>query len=463
MESAGATADEAMARDDYRRDLGDGLILRWSTPEDVERVVTLYAHVFRPRADALPNWNVPFWTRDMFSGRHPHIGPRDFALVEDTRSGILVACTCLLSYTCRYEGIPFRFGRPELVATMPEYRNRGLIRAIFELIHARSTAHGDVAQGITGIPYYYRQFGYEFAAALEDDLTVYFPAIPALKPGAQEPYALREATADDIPQLTRLWERTAAGATVWNDISPDYWRWAMFGMSSEALERWRVYMIAETIGTDGQTSGRPVGAIILSPGRRSAVITVFGPMVDTGTPLVRVTPSVLRGAQALAETTTPVRPETPSPGAITFRWGGPALRGALGAVRFLEEPHPYPWYMRVADVPRFVRQVVPALERRLADSAHAGYSGELTIDLYRGGLRLAFDNGKLTAVEDWSKPVWGEAMAGYPPLVFLQALFGYRSLDELRDIYPDVWAEGDAPALLETLFPKRSSLLMPLD
>jgi hypothetical protein len=454
-----------MAFDDYRRDLGEGLVLRWTTPDDIERVVTLYAQVFRRSEDAPPSEHVGVWTRDMFSGRHPHIGPRDFAAVEDTRTGALVACACLLRYTCSYEGIPFGFGRPEVVATLPEYRNRGLIRSIFELLHARSDERGDLAQGITGIPYFYRQFGYEFAAALEEDVTVYFPAIPALKPGATEPYALREATADDISLLPRLWERTHAGAALWTEIDEDYWRWAMFGMHPDAMERWRVYMLVESgagSGADGYPAGRSVGALTLAPGRRSAAISVSGPMVEAGTPLVRVLPSVLRGLQALAPTTK-ARPETPPPGAITFRWAGPALAGSLGDVRFIAEPYPYPWYIRVADVPAFIRRVAPALERRLALSAQADYTGELTIDLYRGGLRLAFERGRLTAAEPWRKPIWGEGMSGYPPLVFLQSLFGYRSLHELRAIYSDVWADGDATALLNALFPRRPSLLMQLD
>jgi hypothetical protein len=45
----------------------------------------------------------------------------------------------------------------------------------------------------------------------------------------------------------------------------------------------------------------------------------------------------------------------------------------------------------------------------------------------------------------------------------MQLLFGYRSLAALRDIFPDVWAEGEAGPLLDALFPKRPSFLVPLD
>jgi hypothetical protein len=46
--------------------------------------------------------------------------------------------------------------------------------------------------------------------------------------------------------------------------------------------------------------------------------------------------------------------------------------------------------------------------------------------------------------------------------VFLQLLFGYRGLDELRDIFPDVWAADTAVPLLRTLFPAQPSWVVPL-
>jgi hypothetical protein len=47
-------------------------------------------------------------------------------------------------------------------------------------------------------------------------------------------------------------------------------------------------------------------------------------------------------------------------------------------------------------------------------------------------------------------------------LLFLQLLFGYRSLRELKQSHADVWTSGNrARALLEALFPKRASDVMP--
>ncbi|MBI1877990.1 MAG: GNAT family N-acetyltransferase, partial [Chloroflexi bacterium] len=125
---------------------------------------------------------------------------------------------------------------------------------------------------------------------------------------------------------------------------------------------------------------------------------------------------------------------------------------------------PYAWYLRVADMPGFIRHIAPVLERRLSASVMAGFSGELKITFYRCGLRLVFADGRLAEAADWAPPESDQPWdgAGFPALVFLQLLFGYRSLDELRYAFPDCWADEEPTLLLNALFPKQDSLVFPL-
>src|SRR5215469_4538062 len=250
-----------MHDDSYSYELGEGLLVRWSTPKDMEQVASLYAQIYRSSPEAPLNWHVPYWTREMFSGRHPLIGPHDFAVVEDTTTNTIIASTCLLRYTFEFEGIPVLFGRPEVVATQPEYRNRGLVREIFQLIHAKSEARGDLVQGITGIQNFYRQFGYEYAIPEGVGLTVYFPAIPIRKADAPEPYTLRQATAEDLPLLLRLVEREQMGATITTPITEAYYRWSMEGVDAEGLNLWRPYLISDS------AERKVVGGLRLRAGR----------------------------------------------------------------------------------------------------------------------------------------------------------------------------------------------------
>ena len=115
------------------------------------------------------------------------------------------------------------------------------------------------------------------------------------------------------------------------------------------------------------------------------------------------------------------------------------------------------------NVPKLLGQIAPAIERRLAPSAYAGYTGELNIDFYRGGLKIIATNGKLHFA-DWRKGADDKkADAGYPPLVMLQQIFGMRSIYELKESHPDIWSSLEAEPLLHILFPKQSSWLAPLD
>lgn len=125
-------------------------------------------------------------------------------------------------------------------------------------------------------------------------------------------------------------------------------------------------------------------------------------------------------------------------------------------------PRPaYAWYLRVADLAAFLHRIGPVLERRLANSILIGHTGELRLDFYTEGLRLAFEEGRLAEAENLPPGV-EKPQAGFPPGTFLALLFGYRSLDDLRRAYPDVWAEGEAQMLLEALFPPHPSWVLPL-
>ena len=135
-----------------------------------------------------------------------------------------------------------------------------------------------------------------------------------------------------------------------------------------------------------------------------------------------------------------------------------ALGNALPAVN-----EPYAWYIRVPDLPAFIRHVTPALEKRLEDSIAVGYSGELKISFYKDGLRLVFEKGKLKEVESWKPQSGDDGSAAFPGMTFIQLLFGYRSFEELHHAFADCfWEDNEARVVLNTLFPKRLSDVFPV-
>lgn len=98
--------------------------------------------MLRPQDTSQPSEGIGAWTRDLFQGRHPTFRPDCATIVEDTRSKAIVSSVLLISQTWAFGGVPIAVGQPELIATHPDYRERGLVRAQLEVVHGWSAARG---------------------------------------------------------------------------------------------------------------------------------------------------------------------------------------------------------------------------------------------------------------------------------------------------------------------------------
>lgn len=434
------------------KDLGNGLILRQATSADTEAMVAFNRRIHPENADE--DQFIASWTRSLMSGHHPTVGPADFILVEDAPADHkIVSATCLISQTWQYAGIPFAVGQPELVGTDSAYRRRGLTRLIFEEIHRLSEAKKELVQGITGIPWFYRQFGYEYALPLQANRVLRLDAIPALPEGEEERYLLRPATEKDIPTLIRQCRQFDADKLITVPMDETRWRYEL----SERSKYIAKYFCIIT------NRGKVVGYTQISTQLWHGDFTVWTLTLDDQTAMAEVLPDVARAfkAQALAYHAQQALPPDKLPSIILYLGTKHPAYQAYNA-KLAPMGRSYSWYIRVADTPGFINHIAPALEDRLANSVMRHYTGSLKLQFYRGGLKMDFEGGKLVSAENWQAPDPGQQWtgAGFPPLVFLQLLMGYRSMDELRDWFPDCWADDEPHLLLEILFPKRASWVL---
>jgi hypothetical protein len=438
-----------MAEREIIRDLGDGLVLRRSTAADRETVAEFHANTLLDVGETPPLESLYCWILDLMSGEHPTFDPRDFTIVEEAASGKIVSSMTLLSQTWTYEGFPFPFGQPDIVSTDAAYRRRGLVRAQMEEIHRWSAERGELVQGITGIPWYYRQFGYEMALSLFATRSAFRPNVPKLDEGAAEPFVFRAATGDDLPFIAAMYAQAMSRSAIASVRDEALWRFAMEGRS-EGSGASAHYRVIEPAG-----GGEPVGLLIHPRKLWGAALGVRLLEVSPGTPVLAAAASVLRYLDATGAAY--AEREGKAFETIAFELGETHPLYDTVPLRLPEVGRPYAWFIRVPDLPAFVRRIAPALEQRLADSAQAGYSGELTISRFRDGLRLRFEDGRID-VEGWTPQRVEEGDAAFPELSFLPLLFGFRSLAEILYAFPDATAPGDeARALLPILFPKRAS------
>ena len=216
-------------------DLGDNLTLRFAIVDDIDALAEFNARLHEEEC-------VGASIRDLMSGDHPTCKASDFTVVEDTTTGKIVSSLCLISQTWTYSGIPFKFGQPEFVATEAEYRRRGFVRKQMEVIHALSDARGEIMQGITGIPWYYRLFGYEMALDMEAEQVVDGIHIRSLKKGETETCRLRPWTNADTVFIQNLYAHAIESQVFACPRSPELWAYEFNGRSdaSDARHKWLI-------------------------------------------------------------------------------------------------------------------------------------------------------------------------------------------------------------------------------
>ena len=450
-------------------ELDGGLTLRHATPADTEALVAFNMKIHGD-PDGGDDLYCGAWVRALMTQPHPTFRPELFTVVEESATGAIVSSLNLIPQIWSYGGIPFGVGRIELVGTHPDYRRRGLVRRQMDVAHEWSAGMGHLVQGITGIPWYYRQFGYEMTLALDGSRRVATHAVPALPAGEPEPFRLRHATLDDLPFIAQVDTHGRQRYLVSCERDAALWAHELTGDRPDVngIPIGVTLVVIETTPV-GDEVARPVGFLAHWPGLAGPTLAVTAWELAPGISWLAVTPSVLRGlrdvgaAYAAAETTVAGQPPAPRCETIAMRFAVDHPAFAAAPDQFRPGAREYAWYLRVADLPAFLHRIAPVLNARLATSAAAGHSGELVLGFYRSGFRLRFDRGKFVGAEPIPPPPHHGDVALLPDLTLLHLLFGHRSLPELEYIFADVQVNGDVPrALLTALFPKLPSLVWPV-
>ena len=441
-------------------DLGDGLILRRSNILDVETLRDFNGRMHVNSGGEFSE-SIAAWIKDLASGNHPTFKPKDFTIVEDTRTGKIVSSLNLIHQKWSFEGIEFGVGRIEAVATEADYRRRGLVRKQMDLAHQWSEDRGDKIQAITGIPWNYRQFGYEMTVNLGGGRRGFLPDIPILKKDQDEPYVVRQPTKKEIPLIKDLSEYTAKRHTLSCKRDVEMWSYEIFGRNKNSAVRFNTRVIEDS-------DGKFVGYILHNFKLSGMSLNIFEYEIIDGLSWLDVTPSVLRYLEktgkdyAKKESTKKLKKEMKS---FNLQLGEDHPVYFILQNKAPQINTPYAWYLRLPDIVGFLNHISPVLEERLAKSYVVGHSGELKLNFFKSGVILHFDKGKIKA-EAWDKPDFEDAHVNFPDLSFLKILFGHRDYEELNTAYADLYCDSNhmhARPLLEALFIRKPSNFMAIE
>ncbi len=412
-----------------QQDLGNGLILRDGCSTDLD---ALKEHVRKVHGKTIVQVVERLFTL------HPDFPAKDNFLVIDTSTNIVIAYLCLLRSQCVLNGIDIPVGHMEIVGTLPEYRNRGLIRLLNDAFEKRAEKYQLPLLVIAGIPFYYRTFGYEYAIPMGGQLSVPLEEIPVLKKGETEPVIIEEVTEQTFTQFLKIRQKRNSYLDFYRKISPASYSFLTHGKLGDELV-YRFYMVKD--------QEKPVGSFILSIGWGAFQVT------ELWVHDVEHIPSILRFVKPLAKRKRlPMRIEKPSRPAIVQ-----ALEG-FTRTKFLR---PYAWYVRIPSIKRFIETIKSVIEQRVALSEYANLSDTLRLSWYREGIELVFNNGQLKDIKEIKRVDIKDMHVAIPFPAIYQLLLGYRSFDELYQTYPDAFGSPKKTSLVRILFPKIHAVLSP--
>jgi hypothetical protein len=436
-------------RERLPQELPDGFRLRFATPDDAEAVAQSQQRIHHPD-DELEL--VARWVRHLFSGEHPIVRADDFTLVEEVATGRVVSSMGLLSQTWQYGGVAFGFGMPELVATEPGCRRRGYVRRQFEALHDLSAERGELMNGIMGIPYFYRQFGYEMAMNLRGAYRIRAEQVDNRKSGAT--CRLRPVQGeDDSTFVTALYE-TACRRSPFSVARTGLWWNYEFRLQKDSGVNAVEWHVVEASSSDR------LGYVVTRAWMKSESYEVLGIELAPGVSPLNVVPGILReliayGNERLKTEVHPVKQITGV--ALELGVAHPAYSALDRNEVAVEEP--YGWYIRLPNLIAFLRHVRPALERNLLGTPAEGYTGEIRVSFYRAGIRFVLERGSLVSIDEW-EPAWGDAR--FPDRTFTQLVCGRRRCSELAYAFVDCIVDHEASIVLDAMFPSFTGAVLSL-
>jgi len=414
-----------------RKELGDGLILRTATTEDLPSILDQILDVHDEIAVGL--------TESIYM-RMADFRLEDSFIVVDSNSGRVVSHFILLPVTWIIDGTDVSAAQMEIVGTRKEYRNRGLIRKLNEVYEERAVQRGTLISVIAGIPYFYRMLGYAYAASLGGGLVVPLEMIPPLKEGEKEPISVVRVNKKSLAPFLRFKEKHAPRQTWYRKFSSveyDYLDYADVSLKSYAYNFFTVMEAGEIAG-------------------------MFSLRCDEG--FLNLAELYLKNPQHTASILRYVKLKASDLKAIGIRVvpsNQETVREIIMRIARNRFPRAYAWYVKIPSIVRFLEAMGPVLTKRLRETEYDNFTGNLVISSYKVLYALQFKNGIFQKVTEGKDEGTGQFDAALPIDTLTRLLMGYESLDDLQLHEPDVSCSAQVKPLVRILFPKVAANIEP--
>jgi predicted acetyltransferase len=398
---------------------------RLNTTEDAEQYLELVRKIWgeEPGVDKLAKKLIDY---------HPKMSLKNFYVIKDEDK--MVSTMNLIPVTWSIGGIHLKAAEMGHVGTLPEYRGKGLIQRLIEEYHKEVQKQGYDIAVIEGIPYFYRQFGYEYAIPLLEETKIRLDQIPEWKPKIK----IRPFAEKDIPKAKILLEQSQRKSYVHSARDENIWKMQQRTNIASDPEPFQGYAVEEQGKMIAYFRTREI------PNEKELLLTEITEVDQLAAQAVL---SFLKnyGNQHNLETlSTNVSYEEPFSEYLV----------SLGAMKTVPT---YAWQIRITDYAKIFCKLKPLFEHRLANSMYYRLTEILNFNFRVFTIQATVKDGKIKAIRKIAK---GErSPIGLNPLAFVQLMAGYKNRQELEETVPDVRVAVSHRRLMDVLFPRMPSYI----
>jgi len=363
---------------------------------------------------------------------HPKMTLNDFYIIKE--KGRMVSTINLIPATWSIDGVRLKVAEMGLVGTLPEYRGRGLIRKLVNEYHRDVQKQEYDIAVIEGIPYFYRQFGYEYAIPLLEETKIRIDQIPEFGTKIK----IRSFAQSDVPKAKRLLEKSQTKYHVRSIRDEAIWKMQQRTNIASDPEPFQSYAVEER-------------------GQLVAYFRMREMQKEKQLLLTEITEVDHIEAQAvlgfLKKYGKQHKLEKLSAN-ISYEEPFSHYMESIGAVKSIPT---YAWQIRITDYLKIFWKLKPVLEHRLADSMYRRLTETLDFNFRELTIQVIVKDGRITDIKKIDKSKWSPI--GLNPLAFIQLVTGYKNRQQLEEAVPDVRIALSYRYLIDILFPKMSSFI----
>jgi len=407
------------------------------TDEDVEELIKFHS-IVHPDDDkeVLPRQieHLPGFGREMNY------------FIRNLDKGVMVTVLNSIPHTWNYEDIPLRNLELGWVGTLKEYRRKGLNKLLYTHFEHLLLSYPYDISTIQGIPYYYRQFGYDFVIPMDHTVWTRTNQIQPIDEKNLPDYMklnIRPAEKTDIPSMMKLLDELNQKLLIYASRSPELWE-----LQETMKKQWENDFQTYVVLDDSKTIGyfRLVKKITKDSFPNKSTMTVIESSIPTFNGVLRTLQFLY--AEAVQDDISLIGSQGPSFNTLSRIMVNIGGRGK-------------PWWkyqVRITNMANFLQKISPVLERRLIGSMFEGLTYDVILNTFQNCYKLKFANGKVVDVSDLGPQQVDENQAfRAPPIDLTRLVLGAYSIKELEQNNIDFIVRGDVRLITEALFPKKES------